>query len=120
MASRLNALDVVDLTDEGEVIVAMVDSFMTITVVLVVGLGLAALAWALCGGARRVTRVATRSFWCPFRSRNVAAEFQEDAWSGERIEVESCNAFSPPTEVTCERACLRLPKLPPTQVHRAA
>jgi hypothetical protein len=120
MASRLNALDVVDLTDEGEVIVAMVDSFMTITVVLVVGLGLAALAWALCGGARRVTRVATRSFWCPFRGRNVTTEFLEDAWAGGRLDVRSCDAFVPPAPVACDRRCLRLATLPPPRPARAA
>ena len=120
MASRLNALDVVDLTDEGEVMVAMVDSFMTITVVLVVGFGLAALAWALCGGARRFTRVARRSFWCPFRSRNVAAEFLEDAWDGGRLEVRGCDAFAPPTAVASDGRCLHLAALPPPRFEHAA
>ena len=120
MAPRLNVSGIVDLTDEGEVMVAMVDSLMTITIVLVVGLGLAALAWALCGGARRVTRVASRSFWCPFSGRNVVTEFLEDAWAGGRLEVRRCDAFAPSTAVVCDRRCLHLPKLPPTQVKRVA
>jgi hypothetical protein len=120
MASRLNAPEVMDLTDEAEVVVAMVDSFMTITVVLVVGLGLAALAWALCGGAGHVTRVASRSFWCPFRSRNVTTEFLEDAWAGGRLEVRGCDAFAPPTAVACDRRCLRLAALPPPRFEHAA
>ncbi len=60
---------------------------------------------------RRMTRIVTRAFWCPFRDRAVTAEFQEDAWDGRSLEVTQCSAFSPPTAITCEKRCLHVEKL---------
>ena len=59
-----------------------------------------------------LVRTVTRSFFCPVRGRYVTAEFQEEAWDGERLEVNTCTAFTPPTAVTCEKICVNLKKLP--------
>ncbi len=65
------------------------------------------------GGRSGVTRRAVRSFWCSLRARNVTAEFEEKTWDGRRIEVASCTAFEPATDVRCEKQCLTLKRLPP-------
>jgi hypothetical protein len=119
MASRLNTFPRVDLTDE-EVMTALVDPRMTFAIVLVVGFGLVLLVWLIYTSQPRVTRLSTRSFWCPFRRQNVVAEFLEEAWDGTPVAVESCDAFSPPRAVACDRLCLRLTKLPPFKTHWAA
>jgi len=56
-----------------------------------------------------------RSFWCPFRERNVQADFSESAWDGCYIDVQACDAFMPPTEVGCDKACLDMKRLPATR-----
>ncbi len=63
------------------------------------------------GVSRGVTEPATRSFWCPFRERSVTAQFEQAVWDGKRLAVVDCSAFSPPTAVTCDKACLTLRKL---------
>ncbi len=101
-----------DLTEE-LVTTAGRDPSMTILIVLALGLALVLLAWIASTREPRPTRLATRSFWCPFRGENVTAEFREEAWDGKPVAVESCTVFSPPGAVACDRLCLRLPKLPP-------
>lgn len=55
---------------------------------------------------------ARRSFWCPFRHRNVQADFRESVWDGCFMDVRACNAFTPPTEIGCDKACLDLKRYP--------
>ncbi|MBI4638897.1 MAG: hypothetical protein HY727_21380 [Candidatus Rokubacteria bacterium] len=90
----------------------MLSPLGTILVVLVIGLALAVIVWALFRAVPPVTRIVERTFWCPFRDLNVAAEFEEAAWDGKRFEVDRCTAFSPTSAVTCEKLCLHLAKLP--------
>lgn len=65
------------------------------------------------GSRSRVTWRATRSFRCPLRDRNVTAELEEKTWDGKRVDVVSCTAFTPPTDVRCGKDCLTLKSLPP-------
>lgn len=81
-----------------------------IIIVLALGTAVVLLLIATFGSLPGVTRTAIRSFWCPFRNRNVTAQFQERAWDGRALEVDRCTAFSPPTAITCEKPCLRLRK----------
>lgn len=83
-----------------------------IIIVLALGTALALLLVAAFGSLAGVTRLVTRSFWCPFLDREVTAEFQEDAWDGKPVEVNRCTAFTPPTAITCEKLCLHLEKFP--------
>lgn len=53
-----------------------------------------------------------RSFWCPFRSENVRAEFEEAAWDGKLVDVCRCSAFAPPTAIACDKRCLTLTAFP--------
>ena len=77
-----------------------------IIIVLALGTALALLLLIVFGAFRGVVRTVRRSFWCPVRGSNVTAEFQEEAWDGEPLEVSSCTAFTPPTAITCEKLCL--------------
>ncbi|HXG16855.1 MAG TPA: carboxypeptidase regulatory-like domain-containing protein [Calidithermus sp.] len=45
-------------------------------------------------------------FRCPLTGERVDVEFQVTAWTGERVAVTRCNAFTPATAITCERRCL--------------
>jgi hypothetical protein len=58
---------------------------------------------------------ASRTFWCPFRQRNVTAVFSESVWDG-RFDVQACDAFNPSEAVGCERGCLNLKTLPDSKV----
>jgi hypothetical protein len=58
------------------------------------------------------TVVRSRSFWCPFRARNVRVDFEETAWDARRVDVCRCSAFAPPTDVGCDKACLTLDAFP--------
>lgn len=80
--------------------------------IVALGFGLVLLVWGVFATFPRVMGVVTRSFWCPFRERNVTVEFQEEPWDGGHVEVNRCSAFSPPNAVACEKDCLRLRKLP--------
>ena len=51
-------------------------------------------------------------FRCPFKEQDVATEFRESAWDGQRLDVERCSAFTPPDEVRCDKACQLLGQLP--------
>jgi nucleotide-binding universal stress UspA family protein len=57
--------------------------------------------------ARRV-HVARRAFWCREQDREVMVEFEMQGVPGFRspVEVRSCSAFDPPTDIACERRCL--------------
>ena len=58
------------------------------------------------------TGISRHAFWCPFRNTNVRVDFAESAWDGHLVDVQSCTAFTPPTEVHCDKACLVLKRLP--------
>ena len=93
---------------------------VSLLIVLAIGLGLVLLVWGVFRVLPTVNRVVTRSFWCPFRRRDISAEFQEDAWDDRPLDVTHCTAFEPPSAITCDKACLRLPKLDsPRQFDRA-
>lgn len=81
-----------------------------IIIVLALGTAAALLLLAAFGSLPGVTRTVTRSFWCPFRLRDVTAEFLEQAWDGKPVEVNRCSAFTPPTAIACEKLCLHLEK----------
>ncbi len=88
-----------------------------LTGLIIVGLALGtAVALTLVitlGRFRGIRRFVIRFLWCPFRERNVAVQFEEEAWDGRSVDVKQCTAFSPPTAVGCEKTCLHLKKLPP-------
>jgi hypothetical protein len=44
--------------------------------------------------------------------RQLTAELEEEFWDGRRVDVNQCSAFSPPTAVSCGKACLRLAERP--------
>ena len=64
------------------------------------------------GLMRGVRRPATRTVWCPVHDRKLTATLEEEVWDGRRVEINQCSAFSPPTAVTCGKACLRLTQRP--------
>lgn len=70
------------------------------------------LVWAAGRRFFAGTSAARRSFWCPFRGRNVQVDFAESSWDGSLVDVEACSAFTPPAEVGCDKACLELKRLP--------
>ncbi|HET8576891.1 MAG TPA: hypothetical protein VFO18_07325 [Methylomirabilota bacterium] len=78
---------------------------------LALGAGIVFLLVLAIGVSVGVTERATRAFWCPFRECSVSAEFEQAVWDGKRVDVASCSAFTPPTVVACDKACLRLRKL---------
>ncbi|MBI1845492.1 MAG: hypothetical protein HYR86_00780 [Candidatus Rokubacteria bacterium] len=93
----------------------MIHPIVTLAVVLAVGAGLALLVWRMFTRVPRITRPWTGHFWCPFKQRNVTVEFQEEAWDGKRVDLDSCSAFAPSTAVTCGRRCLDVETLPPAR-----
>lgn len=64
------------------------------------------------GLMRGVTRPVTRPVWCPMHDRKLTATLDEEVWDGRRVDVRECAVFSPPTSVTCGKACLRLTERP--------
>lgn len=76
---------------------------------LAVGVLLVVRYRGLMRGARR--RV-TRTVWCPVHDHKLTATLEEEVWDGSRVDVNRCSAFSPPTAVTCGKACLRLTERP--------
>ncbi len=64
------------------------------------------------GLMRGVRRPVTRTVWCPVHDRKLTATLEEEVWDGRRVDVNECSAFSPPTAVTCGKACLRLTERP--------
>lgn len=81
-------------------------------IVLVIATGLILLVWGAVAALRKITRIVTRSFWCPLRERWVTVEFQEEPSSGRRVGVTQCTACSSSTGIYCEKLCLRLDALP--------
>ena len=54
----------------------------------------------------KTTRPVVRAFWCPFRSRDVTVEFQEDPYGrGRYLDVKRCTAFEPGAPITCGKLC---------------
>jgi hypothetical protein len=51
------------------------------------------------------------TFRCPVKEQDVATEFRESVWDGQRLDVERCTAFTPPEDVRCDKACQRLARL---------
>jgi hypothetical protein len=71
------------------------------------------------GLMRGASRPVTRTVWCPMHDRKLTASLEEEVWDGRRVDVDQCSAFSPPTAVTCGKACLRLTERPrPATVSR--
>ena len=92
---------------------------VSLLIVLAMGVGLALSVWGVYVALPAVNRVVTRAFWCPFRGRDVSAEFGERAWDGRFVDVTRCSAFEPACAVTCDKACLALGTLEPPH-HPAA
>lgn len=88
----------------------MAQPLFTILTVLVFGASIILFVWAVFRALPSGSRLVARLFWCPFRERNVTAEFRENPWDGTRIDVSRCSAFTPPDAVTCEKLCLGLKK----------
>lgn len=87
------------------------DTLWPLAIILAVGIVLL-LVWVRGAYLFPGSRVTTRAFWCPFRGRNVQVGFAEAVWDGRLVDVERCSAFTPPTAVTCDKACLRLADVP--------
>ena len=98
----------------------MMVQMATLIAVPLLGAALVLLVWGVYQSFPRVARVSTLSFWCPFRDRAVTTEFQEDAWNGALVDVQSCDAFTPPAAVACDKLCLRLRTFPTTATHDRA
>lgn len=56
--------------------------------------------------------LARQAFFCPFKQQDVSVDFRQAAWDGRRMDVQACTAFTPATNVGCEKACLALDRLP--------
>jgi hypothetical protein len=80
-------------------------SAVLLVTLLVQGMALAFLLWKLLGRPQRQRATLRRAFTCPFRGREVIAEFQLDV--AERpIDVVWCTAFRPPVVTECRKQCL--------------
>ena len=78
------------------------DVLVFVTTVLALGTGLFTAAQLIPQALRAVVR----SFWCPFRRRDVTVEFQEDpVGRGRYLDVERCTAFDPSAPITCGKLC---------------
>jgi len=88
-----------------------------VAVLLLLGSVLILLAWSVSRGLPPADRVTTLDFWCPFRSRRVTAKFQEDGRNGTLLDVLSCDAFTPPGAVRCDKLCLHLRRSPKRSLH---
>ena len=90
----------------------MAEPFFTILAVSVFGVSITLFVWGVFHVLPSVGRLLARSFWCPFRDRNVTAEFKEEPWDGARVDVARCTAFMPPDAISCDKPCLLLKTLP--------
>ena len=81
---------------------------ISLLIVLAIGAGLALAVWGVYAALPAVNRAVTRSFWCPFRRRDVSADLEENAWDGRLVDVARCSAFEPASAITCDKACLGL------------
>jgi hypothetical protein len=57
---------------------------------------------------RGAPRIVTKGFQCPFKRRDVRAEFLVGPGAGHPSWVASCSAFRNPKHVTCAQRCLEL------------
>jgi hypothetical protein len=87
-------------------------SMVPITAVLALAATAVLLVVLAFGSRSRATRPVVWSFWCSRQARNVTAEFEEKSWDGKRVDVASCTAFSPPTDIRCDKQCLVRKRLP--------
>jgi len=87
-------------------------SLVSLIIILAIGIGLILFVGGVFLAFPKINRIVTSSLWCPVPKRRVTAEFQEDPWSGKRVEVNSCTAFSPATAIECDKACLGVDELP--------
>ncbi len=92
----------------------------TLIAIPLLGGALILFVWAVYQSFPLVARTSIVSFWCPFRDRHVTTEFQEDAWNGKLMDVQSCDAFTPPTAVACDKLCLHLKTFPAPAKHGPA
>ena len=82
-------------------------SSVLLAIVLVQGMALAFLLWKILSRSQGQGATLRRAFACPFRGREVIAEFQLDV--AERpIDVAWCTAFCPAVLVECGKQCLRM------------
>lgn len=104
------------MSQQGTLTTGGADVSISWSIAIVVGVagilvGVRALENRLFTGAAATSR----TFWCPFRQRNVTAVFSESVWDG-RFDVQACDAFDPAEAVGCDRACLNLKTLPDPKV----
>jgi hypothetical protein len=97
------------LIEEGQ---AMLIQGLPIVVYLALLTVLVLLVVRYRGLMRGASRPVTRTVWCPVHDHQLTAELAEEFWDGRRVDVNQCSAFSPPTAVTCTKACLRLTERP--------
>ena len=88
---------------------------LSLLIVLATGLGLVLFVWAVVSALPVANRVASRAFWCPFRTRNVSTHLQEDPWSGRPVDITHGRAFEPRSAIACDKECLHLRKLEPAR-----
>lgn len=98
----------------------MVGMSGVVIIVLALATAMGLLFLAAIGPLRSMARVVTRSFWCPVRDQAVTVAFQQDAWNGWLLDVIRCDAFNPPTGITCEKRCLSLGKFRSGKARAAA
>jgi hypothetical protein len=65
----------------------MTEPFFTILALLVFGASVILAVWGVFSVVPSVGHLLARSFWCPFRNRNVTAEFRDDLWNGAHVDV---------------------------------
>ena len=95
-------------TPNSQIAVSVAGSYVLLAILLVQGMALACLLWGLLeGGPQRQGATLRRALTCPFRGREVIAEFQLDV--AERpIDVVWCTAFRPAVAVECTKQCLKI------------
>ncbi len=90
------------------------------TLVVLIGAALGLLIWGLAVSVPRVTRVVTRSFWCPFTWQWVTVDFMGEAWGGRPLGVVRCSVCSTHTALTCKQLCVHLEPSPVAASHTGA
>ena len=78
----------------------MTPAVWSFTLVLGVGTLLAIVAAARTRRLRRFGR-------CPVNDHGVVVEVEASPWTGAATDVVSCSEFMPPTDVRCDKRCLR-------------
>lgn len=93
-------------------------SWWMIPVIGAMALGVWFLGW-------RLMRIRTTDHvHCDIRDQDYFVDFERRAtpgWNpGRKVDVKSCTAFTNPEQVTCAKACLRIPDAELERQHRAA